>query len=115
VISLAFSQDGHTLATGSADNTARLWELSGGGYTRQLLVGFAEAVDTLAFSPDGRTLATGTWDGQIRLWNVATPSIEASIDKICRSVNRDLTALERSLYLPASVTATNGCARAAGA
>ncbi|MFI9246571.1 trypsin-like peptidase domain-containing protein [Streptomyces sp. NPDC053086] len=71
VASVVFSPDGHTLASGSFDKTARLWDLAT-GKTRTTLTGHDKAVESVAFSPDGHTLATAGDDSTVRLWDAAT-------------------------------------------
>jgi WD40 repeat protein len=69
---VAVSPDNRWLATGSADSTGRLWDLTGvdPGQTPIVLRGHEKAITTLAFSHDNKWLATGSWDRSIRLWSV---------------------------------------------
>ena len=68
VYSVAFSPAGGTLASGSGDNTIRLWDSVAGEHQRTL-TGHTDTVYSVAFSPDGRTLASGSRDNTIRLWD----------------------------------------------
>ncbi len=71
VFSVAFSPDGRLLASGSDDETIKLWEVATGREVRTL-EGHFGVVFSVAFSPDGRLLASGSWDATIKLWEVAT-------------------------------------------
>ncbi|MDX3538831.1 trypsin-like peptidase domain-containing protein [Streptomyces sp. MB09-01] len=77
VKAVAFSPDGKTLATGSYDGTARLWEMPTGSHPKALKghTDVATSVTSVAFSPDGKTLATGISNGSILLWNVTSGTL----------------------------------------
>ncbi|MGH3702969.1 MAG: TIR domain-containing protein, partial [Pseudonocardiaceae bacterium] len=84
VLSVAFSPDGHTLATSSLDHTARLWDVSDPHHPNPLstLPVATGAVYSVAFSPDGHTVATGSDDSTARLWDVSDshhPSLLGSL------------------------------------
>ena len=71
VYSVAISPDGQILASGSVDNTIKLWSLSNGKPLRTLS-GHSSKVRSLAISPDGQKIVSGSWDGTIKLWNLHT-------------------------------------------
>jgi RNA polymerase sigma factor (sigma-70 family) len=75
--SIAFAPpDGKVIATGSLDNTLRLWDATTGKELarlgRQNGPKFFAQVISVAFSPDGRSVASGSNDGTIRLWDPKT-------------------------------------------
>lgn len=71
VRSLAVTQDGTRIATGSEDSTVRIWDVAS---CRVLttLTGHIDRVTAVAFSEDGRRLASGSHDGTVKAWDVAT-------------------------------------------
>ena len=71
VNSVAFSPDGQILASGSEDNTIKLWQPSTGKEIRTL-TGHSYSVNSIAFSPDGQLLASGSSDNTIKLWQPST-------------------------------------------
>jgi WD40 repeat protein len=68
---VAFSPDGHRLASASHDQTVKLWEVETGRCLRTL-EGHSAQVCSVAFTPDGSTLITNSQDQTIRLWDSQT-------------------------------------------
>lgn len=71
VCSVAFSPDDNIVASGSEDETVKLWQVDNG---REILTMFGHSgyVNSVAFSRDGKILASGSDDKTIRLWEVKT-------------------------------------------
>ena len=69
VSSVAFSPDGTLLASGSYDDTIKLWSIPGGELLKTLK-GHEVRVLSVAFSPDGTLLASGSWNETIKLWSI---------------------------------------------
>jgi WD40 repeat protein len=67
VLSLAFSPNSRRLATGSWDQTIRIWNVVNGSPPLSLVHG--SNVYCVAFAPDSKTLASGAWDTSIKLWD----------------------------------------------
>jgi WD40 repeat protein len=57
------------LASGSVDNTIKLWDITTGKEIRTLQ-GHSSWVSSVSFSPDGKTLASGSGDNTVILWDV---------------------------------------------
>ncbi|RRR73978.1 MAG: NACHT domain-containing protein [Candidatus Viridilinea halotolerans] len=68
---LAFSADGTLLASGSDDETIRLWRLPA-GTPHATLRGHHGWVQAVAFSPGGRQLFSSSADWSVRCWDVAS-------------------------------------------
>ena len=87
VTSVAFSSDGTMLASGSEDETVKLWAVA--THTNiATLRGHTDGVWSVAFSPDGKMLASGAGDpiihfpadNTIKLWDVETNTNIATLE-----------------------------------
>jgi WD40 repeat protein len=71
VLSVAFSLDGTRVASGSSDNTIRLWD-SKTGREATHMSGHTDWIRSVVFSPDGMHIASGSDDKTVRLWDTQT-------------------------------------------
>src|SRR5262245_43213570 len=75
IFALSYSPDGSRLASGSGDNTVKIWDAN----TRELirtLDGHQAPVRGVSYSHDGKTLATGDENGDIKLWDPETGKLK---------------------------------------
>ncbi len=71
ILAIAFSPDGHTLASGSLDRTIKLWNPET-YQCRITLQGHQSWIWDVAFHPNGKTLASASYDRTVKLWDLQT-------------------------------------------
>ena len=72
VNTLSFKPESSTLASGSNDDTIRIWDLTWDAWKSRpvrTLRGHGNDVKSVAWSPDGTLLASGSRDRTVRLWD----------------------------------------------
>jgi WD40 repeat protein len=67
IASFDISPDGSLLATGSEDDTAKIWDTEGNELAT--LAGHEAQVTFVKFTPDGKRLITGSEDGSAKIWD----------------------------------------------
>ncbi len=93
IYDIAFSADGQWLATTGADDTIRLWDVSGIRTRAEsailpflILEGHTGDIYAVSFSPDRRQLVSASYDGTLRLWEL--PETVSGFDTIISSQHR---------------------------
>jgi WD40 repeat protein len=79
VRAVAFSPDGKLFATGSNDNTVKIWDVASRRELR-MLQGHSDHVLDLRFSSDGSFLASLGYDKTVRIWDVGSGEVRTKID-----------------------------------
>ncbi|KAK5997501.1 Vegetative incompatibility protein HET-E-1 [Cladobotryum mycophilum] len=79
VYSVVFSPDGQRLASGSGDNTVKIWDTNSGACL-QTLEGHNDSVKSVVFSPDGQRLASGSYDKTVKIWDTNSGAFVFSPD-----------------------------------
>ncbi|PAV19327.1 nucleotide-binding-oligomerization-domain like receptor [Pyrrhoderma noxium] len=69
VVSLCFSPDGKHVASGSWDNTIRVWNSQNGLLALGPLEGHELAIDSVCYSGDGTRIVSGSYDRTVRIWD----------------------------------------------
>ena len=71
VLSVTYSADGGTLASGSWDGKIRFWDTDTGELLKTITA-HTKGAHSIAYTPDGKSLVSGGWDNTINLWYVDT-------------------------------------------
>jgi WD40 repeat protein len=78
VSAVSFSPDGRQIASGSGDNTIKLWDAATGDL-QKTLTGHSSWISAVAFSPDGRQITSGSRDKTIKLWDATTGDLQKTL------------------------------------
>lgn len=96
ITSVAFSPDGHRLATACADHSARIHAIEDHGQRlleQLVLDGHSGPVQAVAFSLDGKLLVTASMDRTIKVWSAAD-------GHLLRSLGQHTDALQCLAFRP---------------
>lgn len=74
----SLSPDGTRLVTGSADRTARVWDLASRRCVL-VLTGHEDEINKVQYSPDGRWIATASDDATVRIWDAESGAVQTVI------------------------------------
>lgn len=105
VAAVAFGHHGGTLATGSADNVARLWDAQSGKLV-MVLKGHDDVVSAVAFTPDDKLVVTGSYDRTVRVWDAAKGELRRTLGGHRGAVVCVVIAPDRPLVASGSIDRT---------
>jgi WD40 repeat protein len=107
VRSVAFSPDGKLFASGSNDNTVKIWDVASRRELRTL-TGHTDHVLAIRFSRDGNLLASLGYDKSVRVWDVMSGESRATINVENGTFNAICFSADGKTVLTANGTDSGG-------
>jgi WD40 repeat protein len=80
ILAIAITDDTGRIATGSFDNTLRIWDLSKEDVPSRLLTGHSASVRGVQFIDGGSTLVSGAGDRTLKFWDLTSYRERLTID-----------------------------------
>lgn len=105
LLSVAFSNDGQRLVTGSRDTTIIVWDIASGELIRRY-EGHTDGVNSVTFAPGGQRIVSGSDDGTVIIWDVATGEILRRYDNHNGAVSEVAFAPDGQTVISASADGT---------
>ena len=72
ITDVGMSSDGKRVASGSHDETVRVWDAEMGGRIGETMTGHTDWVTSVSMSGDGKRVASGSDDSTVRVWDAET-------------------------------------------
>ncbi|KAJ3245075.1 hypothetical protein HDU77_009592 [Chytriomyces hyalinus] len=79
VTSVAVSEDGAWMVSGSHDNSVKVWDMTTGA-VRYTLEGHSETVTSVAVSSDCAWILSGSMDNTVKVWDIMTGEIRCTLE-----------------------------------
>ncbi|CDF33320.1 WD40-repeat containing protein [Chondrus crispus] len=72
IYDVVMSGDGKRIASGSGDETVRVWDAETGRQIGHTMTGHTDWVTSVSMSGDGKRVASGSYDKTVRVWDAET-------------------------------------------